>query len=106
LALIAEERFFLPIACKTAVSSVSVCNYKEVNTDEWILLTDKATNIRMPEGTATDGLTIYTVNGSTIKHIAHQDIDGTYASVLSNLPKGVYIVRDKNGTRKVVKRNQ
>ena len=84
----------------------AIAYYKEVNTDEWIQLTDKTTNIRMPEGTATDGLTIYTVNGSTIKHIAHQDIDGTYASVLSNLPKGVYIVRDKNGTRKVVKRNQ
>jgi len=84
----------------------AIAYYKEVNTDEWIQLTDKTTNIRMPKGTATDGLTIYTVNGSTIKHIAHQDIDGTYASVLSNLPKGVYIVRDKNGTRKVVKRNQ
>ena len=64
---------------------------------------NQATGVRATDGMAFDGLEIYSVDGKFVKRIAFMDIDGSYADILSSLPKGIYVVRDKNGTRKVVK---
>lgn len=77
--------------------------YKETNTGEWIQLKNQATGVRATDGMAFDGLEIYSIDGKYVKRIAFMDIDGSYAGILSSLPRGIYVVRDKNGTRKVVK---
>ena len=50
------------------------------------------------------GVEIYTIDGVLVKRVSQQNVDTTYGTVLGSLPKGVYVVRDKNGTRKYVKR--
>jgi hypothetical protein len=77
--------------------------YKEVNTAEWIRLIDQFAGVCSIESKDFSGVDIYSVDGKLIKNIARQDIEGIYASILSNLPKGIYVVYDKNGTRKFVK---
>ena len=79
--------------------------YKETNTGEWVMLTDTAPNaIRQPDNPVFEGLEIYTINGVMIEKIERGEIDSTYSAVISRLSRGVYIIRDKNGTRKFIKR--
>ena len=78
--------------------------YKETNTGEWILLQDYASEIRTPMDSTFDGVEIFTVDGKVLKKIARMEIDSTYATVLADLNKGIYIIHDKNGMRKFVKR--
>lgn len=78
--------------------------YKEANSDEWMQLNDYTTGMQVPEKLEFDGLAIYAIDGMLIKRIAAMDIDGSYSGFLSSLPKGIYVIRDKNGTRKFVKR--
>jgi hypothetical protein len=77
--------------------------FKEANSDEWIKLSDHPTGVQVPESMEFDGLEIYTIDGKRIKRIAAMDVDGSYSGILSSLPKGIYVIRDKNGTRKFVK---
>lgn len=77
--------------------------YKEVNTSEWIRLTDQASSVYALERTDFDGVKIYSVDGKLLKSIARQEIESNYAYILSHLPKGIYVVHDNNGTRKFVK---
>ena len=79
--------------------------YKEVNTDKWMRLKDKASDIRAAMPIPFNGVEIYTVGGKLIKRIDKMDIDSSYSQYLSQLPKGIYIIRDKNSTRKYVKQN-
>lgn len=78
--------------------------YKETSTGEWILLQDYASGLRPSVDTAFDGVEIFTVDGKLLRKIEKMEIDSTYAMALAGLHKGIYIIRDKNGTRKFVKR--
>lgn len=78
--------------------------YKEMNTGEWIRLQNYASGIHQILSSTFDGVEIFTIDGKPIKKILRQEIDGMYNTILSNLDKGVYIIRDKNGSRKFVKR--
>ena len=68
-------------------------------------LKDKASDIRAAMPIPFNGVEIYTVGGKLIKRIDKMDIDSSYSQYLSQLPKGIYIIRDKNSTRKYVKQN-
>lgn len=79
--------------------------YKEVNTGEWVQLQDFAAGIHQILSTTFDGVEIFTIDGKLIRKLLRQEIDIKYNTILSGLAKGVYIIRDKNGTRKFVKRS-
>lgn len=78
--------------------------YKEMNTGEWIRLQNYAAGIHQLLSTTFDGVEIFTIDGKLIHKILRQEIDDTYNTILYNLDKGVYIIRDKNGYRKFLKR--
>ncbi|MBQ6209449.1 MAG: C10 family peptidase [Prevotella sp.] len=78
--------------------------YKEVNTGDWVRLTDKASYINMPFSLPYSGVEIYSIGGVLLKHIESNEVDNVYSQILSSLPKGIYIICDKNGVRKFTKR--
>ena len=78
--------------------------YKETSTGEWVLLQNQAAGVSLPTDVAFSGVEVWTLNGQLIRRISHDDLEASYSIALSSLPKGVYIIRDKNGTRRFVKR--
>lgn len=80
-----------------------VAYYREVNTGEWLRLMDKTANIRNTKTTVSDGVEIFTVGGVLLKRIDKMDIDVYYSQALTQLSKGIYIIRDNNGIRKFTK---
>lgn len=78
--------------------------YRETNSGEWILLQDYTSDILIKETEHFDGLRIYSINGILMKSLKRTDIDDSYLEVLSQLPKGIFIIQEKNKTRKFIKR--
>lgn len=77
--------------------------YKEVITGKWLRLTDQSSGVRATLSPYFDGVEIYTIGGKLLSRIEKMNIDNSYSQYLSQLPKGIYILRDKNGTRKFIK---
>lgn len=99
-------RFLIPNnEIKTDNGYTAETYYKEVNTDKWMRLKEKTSDIGAAMSTSFNGVEIYTTGGRLIKRIDKMDIDSSYSQYLSQLPKGIYIIRDKNSTRKYVKQN-
>ena len=78
--------------------------YKEVNTGKWMQLLDQASSISKTTAATFDGMEICAIGGMLLKRIDKMDVNTSYSQVLSLLPKGIYVIRDKNGTRKFAKR--
>lgn len=78
--------------------------YKETAAAEWMPMTYEKEGIRAAKVESSNQVSVYTVAGIRIKHFNMVEGDSRYASFLSSLPKGVYLVCDRNGTRKFVKR--
>lgn len=54
-------------------------------------------------GEESGDITIYTLSGNTIASIRHCDIQDVYDNILSSLPKGIYIIKEGNKTRKLIR---
>lgn len=87
----------------TTKGYTAVAYYKEVNTGKWMPLLDQASNITTTKSATLDGVEIYTIGGMLLKRIDKMEVNTSYSQVLSQLPKGIYVIRDKNGTRKFAK---
>ena len=79
----------------------AVAHYKEVNTGEWLQLLDQTMGIGTATATKFEGVEIYTTGGSLLKCIGKMDVATSYSQALSQLPKGIYVIRDNSGTRKI-----
>lgn len=98
-------RFLIANSDINTVNGYSVvAYYKETNTAEWIQLQNKTSGVWTTTAVAYDGVEIYTIDGVLLKRVDKMDVDTSYSHVLSQLPKGVYVIKDKNGARKYVKR--
>ena len=82
----------------------AVAYYKEANTGEWLRLAGQAAGINPTICTASDGVEIYTVGGVLLKQIGRENLETSYSLALAQLPRGIYIIRDKAGQRKYAKR--
>ena len=78
--------------------------HKETSTGNWMLLQEYISNVHQPQLDSFSGIEIYNINGILVNRINKSDIGSTYAKFLGYLPKGIFIIRDKDGTRKYIKR--
>ncbi len=78
--------------------------YREVNTGEWIRLSEMPSGINTSLVSSIDRVEIYSLDGVLLKRLDKFNVSSLYAQILSNLPKGIYIIRDKNGVRKYTNR--
>ena len=98
-------RFFVPYNQINDLSDYTTMAYhKETSTGNWMLLQEYISNVHQPQMDSFSGIEIYNINGILVNRINKSDIGTTYAKILANLPKGIFIIRDKNGTRKYIKR--
>jgi hypothetical protein len=88
----------------TSNGYTAVAYYKEVNTGEWLQLADQAAGVSPTIYSTFDGVEIYTVGGVLQKRIGRENLEVSYSYVLAQLPKGIYIIRDKAGQRIFIKR--
>jgi len=77
--------------------------YREANAGKWLRLTDQSSGVKTKLSSSFDSVEIYTIGGRLLNRIGKNNIDVGYSKMLAQLPKGIYILRDKNGTRKFVK---
>ena len=77
--------------------------YRDSNSGVWLLLTKSPSSIQTHQRLI-DAVEIYTIGGLLVKRIQHDMIEQTYQAVLSSLPKGVYLIRDRHSSRKFTKR--
>lgn len=75
--------------------------YKDTNSGDWLLMPDTDTGIPSPAVRLFDGVEVYTLGGMLLSRIARSDLENIYPQLLSTLPRGIYFVRDNNGTRKI-----
>ncbi len=95
-------RFFVADSeIDTSVGYSVAVYYKDTNSGEWFLMPDNYTGIASPAIRSFDGVEIYTLEGMLLSRIARSDVEAVYPKVLSTLPRGIYLVRDINGTRKI-----
>lgn len=55
------------------------------------------------DASATNDLCVYQPNGILVTRVPHQRVGSDYAEVLSGLSHGIYIIKDGDATRKVIK---
>lgn len=78
--------------------------YRETTTGLWIPLGPHPTGMASEWAENGGRVEIYNTNGVLVRRVERQDIHDTYDIILGGLPKGIYIIRENNATRKFVKR--
>lgn len=81
--------------------------YRETNGENgvhWVSLNEYGAGIRQVTATSAKSIEIWSTEGVLMKRLAKGYYEQDYSRLLSELPKGIYIIRDKNGSRKFTKR--
>lgn len=86
----------------TVEASYWEANSKDEN--KWMPLTEYGMGVGQPTATLTNGIEIYSAEGILLKRMKGNCSEQDYSQLLAELPKGIYLIRDKNGTRKFAKR--
>ena len=100
-------RFFIPNSDIPNNNEYTVnAFYYDANINNYVKLTDIMTTINNTEHHSYDDfLRIYNSSGLIIAQLPYKELESNYMQLLRNLPKGIYIVKDKESTRKIVKSN-
>ena len=84
------------------ITSIKAYYYNTVEDAYTLLGTTEPSGINAPETeTAKGDIFIYTANGFLVKHIAAGNVAKSYENILKSLPRGIYVVKEGNKTRKI-----
>lgn len=85
------------------ITSIKASYYNTLEDDYTLLGTTEPSAINVPTTDIQKGdIFIYSVNGILVQHIAAGNVADSYGNILKTLPRGIYVVKEANKTRKIL----
>lgn len=85
------------------ITSIKASYYNTLEDDYTLLGTTEPSAINVPTTDIQKGdIFIYSVNGILVQHIAAGNVANSYGNILKTLPRGIYVVKEANKTRKIL----